>query len=114
MTYRFLRAEEFVRVQPVFREANCEIPASAEIWVGEEDGEIVSLQCKHMVCHLGPVWVRPDQRGKGLWKRMQEALEKTLPSGFGFYQFGTASNESQFQRLKLEPLHWTVWMKRVA
>ncbi len=113
MTYRFLQKHEYGKVNQVFLEENCEITPTMRIFVGEENGDIVSFQCLHQVWHAGPVWVKPEMRGKGLWKRMQEKFEGTLPAGFGFYQFGTPENESQLHRLGLRPLGWTVWTKRV-
>lgn len=98
---------------PIFQEMHCSIPYNGRIWVGEEDEEVVSFQCIHQIWHAGPVWVRPDKRGQGFWRRMQQALEKTLQAGFGFYQFGTPKNESQLRRLGLTPLGWTVWIKKV-
>lgn len=114
MTYRFLEPQEFYKVAPAFIETGCEIPPQMRIWAGEEDGEIASFQCVHQVCHLGPVWVRPDRRGQGLWAPMQRALERRLGKGFGFYQFGTEKNESQLKRLGLTPLGWKVWIKKVT
>lgn len=113
MKFRFLDPTEVPKVEGVFRELDCEPPKNGRIWVGEENGEIVSLQCLHYVPHMGPVWIRPDYRGKGLWAKMQGALEKILPKGFGFYQFGTAKNISQLRRLGMTPLGWLVWVKRV-
>jgi hypothetical protein len=114
MTYRFLADGESSKVAHIFSEMGCDIPSVMRIFVGEENGEIVSFQCLHQVWHAGPVWVKPEMRGKGLWAEMQSIFEKQLPAGFGFYQFGTAENESQLCRLGLKPLGWTVWAKRVA
>ena len=113
ITYRYLEKEEYVKVVPVFMEAHSEISPTMRIYVGEENGEIVSFQCLHQVWHAGPVWVKPELRGRGLWTLMQRSFEGTLPAGFGFYQFGTTENESQLRRLGLRPLGWTVWTKRV-
>lgn len=114
MTYRFLDPQEFYKVVAMFNEMDCEIPPRMRIFVAEENGQIASFQCVHLVCHLGPVWVDPDKRGRGLWKKMQEKLESKLPRGFGFYQFGTDQNESQLKRMGLTPLGWRVWVKRMA
>lgn len=114
MIYRFLRREEFFKVAPMFQEMACEIPPKMQIFAGEENGQIVSFQCAHLVCHLGPVWVHPTKRGRGLWKQMQEVLESKLPHGFGFYQFGTEKNASQLKRMGLTPTNWRVWFKKIG
>jgi hypothetical protein len=111
IAYRFLERSEHGKVASIFARENCAITPTMRIFVGEDDGEIVSFQCLHQVWHAGPVWVKPELRGRGLWLKMQRQFERTLPSGFSFYQFGTMKNGSQLRRLGLHPLGWTVWLK---
>jgi len=111
--YRILPTSEYERIAPIFAEFGCAPPEDGWVFVGEEAGEVVSLQCVHKVIHAGPVWIRPDHRGNGVWPEMQEHVERALGEGAYYYQFGTDKNERRLQELGLEPLGWRVWGKRL-
>lgn len=111
---RYLNPSEHHLIAPVFTTYGCEPPTDGRILVTEDTKGIASLQCIHKVLHAGPVWVRPDQRGKGLWQQMQRQVEADLPPNTYFYQFGTDSNQKRLHDLGLTPLGWTVWGKRTT
>jgi hypothetical protein len=112
--YTTYKPEELPQeVVDIFASFNCHPPTNGFILVGYEGSEIICFQAFHQVNHAGPVWIKPEHRGKGLWAPLQQEMEAKLAPGTHFYQFGTRENVTQLRRMGLTALNWTVWEKKV-
>lgn len=66
---RLLEPSEWERLTPLLPYFPGTFPSSsqAQILVAEDQGEIVGLITLELVIHVGPCWVKPSHRGKGIF-----------------------------------------------
>jgi len=104
-------------IAPIFagQSAPSRVPVQGFITAGYDiSGRLACLQTFHQINHAGPVWIRPDLRGRGIWIPLQRETESHLPSGTVYHQFGTPDNYTQLARMKLHTDGWTVWYKHLT
>lgn len=86
ITYRFLEADEFSLVAPVF-EANgvrAPSPQMAAIYAAVAGDRIVGFHCLQLVAHAEPVHVAEAWRGRVDWRELVAGVEQLMSDG-GFY-----------------------------
>lgn len=79
---RLLQPTEWGRLLPFAAHFGGSIPPPevAQVLVIEEKGKIVGLVTVETIIHIGPVWVNPSHRGKGLFKQLMEKAGEICPN----------------------------------
>jgi hypothetical protein len=119
MTVRPLTPEEYSLAEPIFVSEGGTMPHPSQsriIGAFDESGSLVGLWTVQLAYHAGPLWVRPDHRGEGLWLQLHEVLCDTFSGagGTGFYSFsGEPKVEAIFRRLGYTDLGYKVWKKEL-
>lgn len=115
---RLLRPEEWSFLFPIFDAEGAKVPSPTTSFVAAAfDGpDLVGFWVAQAMIHAGPLWIRPDRRGSGLWRKLSAALEGQMTSrpGAGYYSFSAEPKvEAIFQKLGYREMPYKVWAKEV-
>lgn len=119
MTIRPLTPDEWPLLAPIFAAEGGSLPSpdmARVIGAFDDAGALAGFWTVQVAYHAGPLWIRPDQRGTGLWRRLHGHLCHSFRQmgGRAFYSFsGEARVEAMFAKLGYEPLGYKVWSKEV-
>ena len=114
---RLLRRTEWELLKPIFDEQGGNMPnASAIAAVAMDEKGLAGFWTLQMMWHAGPLWIRPDLRGKGLWRRLHTCIHRLFiqHAGTGYYSFsGEPRMEHVFTELGYTKLPYTLWKREV-
>jgi len=116
MEIRLIRSEEWQDLAPIFAQegGRLPLPANAEVAVAYDDNGLAGFWMLQHCWHAGPLWIRPDHRGTGLWRKLHALIDGLFGRrrGSGYYSFsGSQKMEAVFQKLGYQNLGYTVWSK---
>ena len=112
------RIKNWRDLEPIFRSEGGRMPESHNatgVAAYDENG-LAGFWVLQMVWHAGPLWIRPDLRGKGLWRRLHAALHILFDKkpGSGYYSFsGDERMDHVFAELGYRNLNYKVWSKEI-
>src|SRR3989304_1462807 len=116
MDYSIIHPSEWQRLKPVFESHGDSLPdpmqATAAI---ADDGQLAGMWVLRQVLHAGPLWVREDLRGKGIWRGLHEQIENLVPheAGTGYYTFsGSEKVEAIHRKLGFKEVPMKLWERR--
>lgn len=116
MDFRIIKESEWDRLKPIFDSYGDPLPdpsmATAAI---ADDGNLAGMWMLRNVLHAGPLWVREDLRGTGVWRGLHAEIEKLIPNepGTGYYTFsGSDKVEAIHKKLGFKELPMKVWERR--
>lgn len=116
MEFRIISDGEWEKMRPVFEAQGDPLPdpkfSTAAI---ADDGNLAGLWLVKSVIHAGPLWVREDLRGQGIWRGLHEQVERLMPHspGTGYYTFsGSEKVEAIHRKLGFTELPLKVWERR--
>lgn len=119
MRVRLIRPEEWAQLAPVFDAEGGVLPppeSGATAAVAFDDQGLAGFWVVQPCWHVGPLWVRPEYRGKGLWRRLSavvDALFQRQP-GTGYYSFSDGPRmDAVFAKLDYQRLGYQVWKREV-
>ena len=116
MEIRLIQPEEWAALEPIYRQEGGPVPHADQAISAAafDDHGIAGFWSAYGSVHAGPLWVRPDKRGTGLWR----GLNATLESGFdkvpktGYFCFsGEPKVEVIFKKLGLVQMPYKVWKR---
>lgn len=113
------KAEYETLLRPVFEAENGVLPDPAKSIVAgafDEAGELCGFWCLQLMWHNGPLWIRPDHRGTGLWRRLHLLIDALFlrKHGTGYYSFsGEPKVETIMTQLGYELLPYKVWKREI-
>lgn len=116
---REIRPEEWQKLEPVFRAQGGRLPVPAQSTAAvamDRDGNIVGFWALQRCWHAGPLWIHPDYRGTGLWRRLHARIVAMFApkEGNGFYSFsGEPKVEHMFRELGYRDLGYKLWAREV-
>lgn len=118
VTCRQLPAEEWDRLETIYRQQSDALPEAAQntAIVAECDGRIVGMWGINLVAHAGPLWVDPEWRGKGVSDQMNAALNELLrdAGAKGYLMFpSNEASEKVAVRVGLTLTGWKVYKKEL-
>ena len=96
MTYRLLQPNDLPQFIQVFEKAFGRVPdiSSMTAVLALEGDEIVGFGCLYQVTVADSMWIAPQWRRKGVWRRIIEAtLALPWRKGEGFYLFEGRTRE---------------------
>ena len=116
MIVRLIKPEEWAALEKVFLEEGGQMPdpAASTAAVAFDERGLAGFWTLQRCWHAGPLWVRPDLRGKGLWRKLHAAIDALFSrrKGSGYYSFsGEPKVEAIFRDLGYRDLGYTVWAK---
>ena len=117
---RMAMPQDWPAIARVFKDEGGNLPASAERTAAvaiDPAGNLAGLWTLQRVLHAGPLWIRADHRGTGLWRALNEKLWELFraePPGSGYYSFSDGERmDHVFTELGYSPLHYSVWKREV-
>jgi len=117
---RLIRPEEWAELLPVFEAQGGRLPdpenATAAV-AFDAAGQVCGFWVLQRCWHAGPLWIRPDCRRSGLWRRLHAALDRlfTHQVGAGYYSFsGSEQVEAIFRKLGYRDLGYKVWAREAG
>jgi len=116
MEVRLIEPGEWEALRPIFEREGGTMPdptKSTAVMAFDEKG-LAGFWTLQQVYHAGPLWVREDQRGTGLWRALHERLDSLFAPvrGTGYYSFsGEAKVEHIFKKLGYEELPYKLWKR---
>jgi len=119
MTIRPLTPDEWPMLAPIFQAEGGTLPNPSQAQVVgafDADGTLAAFWTVQLAYHAGPLWIRPDHHGTGLWRRLHGVLCHTFSAmgGTGFYSFsGQPKVEAIFRALGYNDLGYKVWKKEL-
>jgi hypothetical protein len=93
---------------------NMPCPDQATVIVAVDERGLAGFWAVQQCWHVGPLWIREDQRGTGLWRKLHAAVDALFARtpGTGYYSFsGMPKVEAIFQKLGYRDLGYKVWAK---
>lgn len=118
MGIRILAPEEYELLKPIFEAEGGQLPDPKKSVVAaafDENG-LAGFWCLQLMWHKGPLWIREDRRGTGLWRKLHGILDALFMKkhGAGYYSFsGEAKVETIMAQLGYELLPYKVWKKEM-
>jgi hypothetical protein len=93
MEVRIIRPDEWDLLKPIFAEhgARCPEPSNATAAVAIDEQGLAGFFILQRVWHAEPMWIRPDRRGRWLWKKLHAVIDGLFKGshGNGYYSFST-------------------------
>ncbi|HVZ39379.1 MAG TPA: GNAT family N-acetyltransferase [Candidatus Kapabacteria bacterium] len=120
VTVRPLKPEEWHLLDPVFREQGGQMPhheCGARVLAAFDEDGLAGFWTLQPMWWAGPLWIRPDHRGSGLWRRLHNALDALFARspGTGYYSFtGEPKMETVLQELGYRDLPYKIWVKEAS
>lgn len=116
MEFRIISEGEWERLKPVFDAHGDPLPSQKFSTAAiADDGNLAGMWMVRTVLHAGPLWVREDLRGKGIWRGLHEQVEHIIPHspGTGYYTFSeSAKVEAIHRKLGFTEVPLKVWERR--
>lgn len=116
MTVRLIEPREWQALAPVFAQEGGRMPAPETSWaaVAYDEKGLAGFWTVQLCWHAGPLWIREDHRGRGLWRKLHAVLDamfRKMP-GAGYYSFSAeAKVEKILGDLGYTNLGYRVWAK---
>jgi len=115
MEIRLINPEDWQDLAAVFAAEGGRLPdpESTGAIAFDEKG-LAGFWAVQLAVHAGPLWIRPDLRGRGLWRKLHAVIDGLFQKrpGSGYYSFsGSRKVEAIFQKLGYKDLGYTVWTK---
>jgi len=104
---------------PIFQQEGGTLPDPSQsqvVGAFDADGTLAAFWTVQLAYHAGPLWIRPDHRGTGLWRRLHGVLCHSFAAmgGTGFYSFsGEPRTAAIFKALGYNDLGYKVWKKEL-
>lgn len=119
MNIRLIQPEEWSALQPVFAAEGGRMPdpARATAAVAFDERGLAGFWTLQLLWHAGPLWVREDLRGTGLWAKLHARIDSLFARelGAGYYSFsGEPKMEAIFARLGYRDLGYKAWAREAA
>lgn len=114
-TLRILPADEYGRLKDV-ADGICPDPKITRVLVAEQDGQIVGRTMLMAPTHIEGTWVREDQRGGFLGKRLLDGIEAEAKKTGISRLFAYAADvmvAHYLRRLGYQPVEVTVFYKDI-
>lgn len=115
MNIRVLEGHEFPKLESLFADNGVALPNPdfSEIIVAEDQNEIVGFLVAQLVLHTEPVWIKPEHRGKGLWRDLHLMAQKSIGDQeyFAFAPDDRISHMAESVGLKKMP--WSVFKREI-
>lgn len=114
MVFRKVEDTDWPQIIEIFKEEGQKAPDKSTMTgaVCEQNGEIIAFRGVEVMIHAGPLWVRKDYRGKGIWRGLSEVINKWFTKGTGYYVFSSSPKTDAINRkLGLEDLKLKVFKK---
>jgi len=118
LKYRFLKAEDREQLSAIFTAENGQLPEGptfTAIVAEDPEGKIVGFWGLELMAHAGPLWIHPDYRGTGIWRKLHAALNlifRGSPKNHGYYVFSKSpKTDHMFRALGLEETGMKVFRK---
>jgi hypothetical protein len=110
-----LKPNEWTKLAPIYATegGNLPNPIFSSSIVAEDDKGIAGFWGIELVPHAGPLYIRTDLRGTGLWKELNERLNVELGSGYYVYVQPGSATEKICEKLGMTNTGWTVWKKEI-
>ena len=92
-------------------------PEHATAAVAIDEQGLAGFWVLQQMLHAGPLWIREDRRGTGLWRPLNHELLGLVErrSGAGFYSFSDGARmDHVFEQLGYTGLGYKVWKKEVS
>lgn len=109
-----IRPEEWEQLRPVFEAEGGRMPEHAYAAVAFDEQGLAGFWTLQPMFHAGPLWIRPDQRGTGLWGKLHGVLDGIFSrvKGSGYYSFsGEPKVETIFRKLGYNELPYKLWKR---
>lgn len=83
ISWRVLPTEEWERLEWIFEDRKWRMPDpnTSRVLVVEEDGEIAAMLVYERVLHIGPLYARPESRGRRYADLLAAVVRATFPIG---------------------------------
>jgi len=116
MELRLIRPEEWAQLAPIFEQEGGRLPdpSRATAAVAFDEKGLAGFWTLQQMYHAGPLWIRPDLRGKGLWRKLHAVIDGLFhrQPGTGYYSFaGEPKVEAIFRQLGYTAVPYTLWKK---
>jgi hypothetical protein len=116
---RVIRPEEWELLKPIFaaEQGNMPAPDGATGIVAVDEKGIAGFWLLQNLLWAGPIWIRKDQRGTGLWRKLHAKLHAlfTPKEGTGYYTFcGEPKVEHMLKELGYSPVPYSIWKREVG
>lgn len=115
---RLIKPDEWPRIAPIFEQEKGKMPCldASRAAILEKGSEIIGFWAVQLVPHAGPLWIREDHRGQGLWRDLHKALEGvfTREPGTGYFSFHDPEQMNMrtiLTQLGYTALPYLVWKK---
>jgi GNAT superfamily N-acetyltransferase len=114
--YGIIQQSDWEQLRPVFDNYGDRLPDQLQATAAiADDGELAGMWMLRTVLHAGPLWVREDLRGKGIWRGLHEQIESLVPheEGTGYYTFSASDKvEAIHRKLGFKEVHMKLWERR--
>ena len=119
MMIREIQPDEWEKVAQVVASDGGHMPArnQSTIIVAVDEQGLAGFWAVQQCWHAGPLWIREDQRGTGLWRKLHKAVDALFERapGSGYYSFsGMPKVEAIFTKLGYRNLGYKVWAKETT
>ena len=119
MEIRLISPQEWKDLAPIFSSEGGRLPdpATSTAAVAYDEHGLAGFWTLQQCWHAGPLWVRPDLRGTGLWRKLHGVFDAIFQRhvGTGYYSFsGEAKVEHMFRELGYKDLGYKVWAKEAS
>lgn len=119
LRFRFLLPEEFIKLEPQFKEHDWALPhpSISSIRVAEDEaGKIVGFVAFELMAHLGPGWIETEHRtNPTIWEDALNSMrEKLEPEGVfpGIIMIAeTEASERLAERLGMKKANGVLYVK---
>lgn len=115
--YRVVEERDFAEIDKIYA-AEGIVPPTQQFKSGvvatTEAGRIVGYWGFTLLPHAGPLWIHPEYRGMGMWRKLNSALDKELNGGpgTGYYCLtDSPKTEHIFEEVGMKPSGYKVYRK---
>ncbi len=114
MTIREIEPQEWERLAPVYEVNGDRLPptASSRVFIAECEGKIVGMCGLNVIAHVGPLWVDPEYRGRGIAELVVSKADDAVLDcgGIGYFMFpSTPESVKVVEKLGLSKRAWSVY-----
>ena len=113
---RIIQPHEWEMLEPVFQTEGGTMPdpQHSTAAVAFDSQGVAGFWTLQRMLQAGPIWIRPDRRGTGLWRPLHALIDGLfLPAkGTGYYTFsGEPKVDTMLTQLGYNQLPWKVWKR---
>ncbi len=113
MKVSIIQPEEWAELEPIYKAEGGPMPEAGQLRTGaiaRDSRGVAGFWAAYMAPHAGPLWVREDWRGQGLWRRLHKTLDTAIDGEY-FVLSGEPKTEAIFEKLGFRRTGLQFWKR---